>query len=66
MHFKIRISQDPTFCLVPYVSFEKFSPSNEGVGAWKLESIPCIIHTADATPLKTNHSSHCHLLLEHF
>ena len=58
MHFKIPISQSSTFCLVPYVSFDKFSPLNKRVGAWKLESIPWIIHRADATTLQTNHSFH--------
>lgn len=66
MHFKIPISQYPTFRLVPYVSFEKFPLLNKRTDAWKLESISWIIHRADVATWKTNHSFHCHLLLEHF
>lgn len=66
MHFKTPISQYPTLCLVPYVSFESFPLLNKGADAWELGSIPGISLRADAATLKTNHSFHCHLLLEHF
>lgn len=66
MHFEIPISQRPTFCLVPQVSFERTLLLNKGADAWKLERTPWIIHRADAAALKTNHSFHCQLLLEHF